>query len=195
MNPEQAIKQAEEALGVVTCERCGKELGLGDYPFCKGSPTDHERGATGIARDEIPGGMWLENYGPHPIKVYSHGERKRIMRTVQFDKTTGKPYILTEKESFAPMPGTDKDAQGIPNPEGYRDLSAAAIIMRNGRRSPFAEGETYDTLAGGSARDPHDPDDIPNDPRYRDPRVQDLHTDSDDPAAIEQLREILKDYQ
>lgn len=28
---------------------------------------------------------------------------------------------LQEKEKFCPMPGTDKDAQGIPNPEGYVD--------------------------------------------------------------------------
>jgi hypothetical protein len=175
------------------CERCGKILRVGDFPFCKGRPTDHTPGVTGIDRDEIPGGMWLENYGPHPIKVYSHTERRKLMKTVQYDKTTGQPYVLTERETFAPMPGTDKDAQGIPNPMGYRDLSAAALIARNGRRA-FDDDETLDSLAGGARLDRHDPDDIPNDPAYRDARVRDLHTDSDEPDALDQLVKILEDY-
>lgn len=34
---------------------------------------------------------------------------------------------LYERETFAPMPGTDKDPQGIPNPAGYVD----DVTMRN----------------------------------------------------------------
>lgn len=30
--------------------------------------------------DDIPGGMWIENLGPHPVKVYSHTERLNLMR-------------------------------------------------------------------------------------------------------------------
>lgn len=127
--------------------------------------------ATAIARDEIPGGMWVENYGPDPVKVYSHSERRRLLKQIRYDKTTGQPYVLTEKENFAPMPGTDKDAAGIPNPIGYRDLSAAAIIARNGRAS-LDPDETVDSLAGGPRLDRADPDDIPNEPGYRVPGVR-----------------------
>ena len=131
------------------CPKCSHEIELGEHPFCP-----HGRGIGTAVPDSIVGGMWLENYGPNPIKVYSHSERRKIMNTVQYDKTTGQPYILTERETFAPLPGTDRDAQGIPNPNGYRALDAAAIIARNGRTS--VEGE--------SEYDPSDPNDIPNDP-------------------------------
>lgn len=96
------------------CEKCGQELQIGDYPFCP-----HGSTKSFINRDEIPGGVWLENYGPEPIKVYSHSERRRIMAE----------RGLYEKEKFCPMPGTDKDPQGIPNPRGYMD----PYTLENGR--------------------------------------------------------------
>lgn len=182
------------------CERCGREVksrvlhveeGRPPQMWCRSCHEESKGWRTGDAiamrHDEIPGGMWLENYGPEPVKVYSHSERRALMRTIQYDKTTGQPYILTEKDNFAPMPGTDRDAQGIPNPNGYRDLSAAAIIARNGR--PTAD-ETKDMRAGGAPIDPTDPDDIPNDPTYRDPRARHFNFDSDAEGAREFLKRI-----
>jgi len=79
-----------------------------------------------VFRDEIPGGQVFENYGPKPMTFYSHSERRTYM----------KQHGLHERGTFAPMPGTDKDPQGIPNPKGYMDpytLNAAAeLIKRNG---------------------------------------------------------------
>jgi hypothetical protein len=75
-----------------------------------------------IAVDEIPGGMVLENYGKHPIKVYSHTERKQAMARAG----------LELREKFSPMPGTDLDPAGIPNPKGYMDpytLDNARILL------------------------------------------------------------------
>lgn len=97
------------------CEKCEHVLQPGDWPFC---PHPQSRGVM-ITRDEIPGGMVLENYGPEPITVHSHGERLRIM----------KERGLDPKEKFSPFPGTDKDPQGIPNPEAYRDLAGARSLM------------------------------------------------------------------
>lgn len=87
--------------------------------------------ATAIARDEIPGGIICENYGPEPIRFDSHSERRTYM----------KAHGLREKEKFSPLPGTDKDPQGIPNPAGYVDAqtlkNAAELICRNGQKPAF----------------------------------------------------------
>jgi hypothetical protein len=82
--------------------------------------------ATGIQRDEIPGGITLENYGPNPVTFYSHSERRKYMEA----------HGLREKEKFCPMPGTDVDPQGIPNPRGYVDaktLENGAILLTRQR--------------------------------------------------------------
>lgn len=111
----------------MTCEKCGQELRVGDFPFCP-------HGGTGrmIVRDEIPGGVTLENYGPQPITFYSHSERRRYM----------KEHGLTERETFAPLPGTDVDPQGIPNPKGYVDqqtLANATELMLRSAKVPENE--------------------------------------------------------
>lgn len=108
--------------GQVCCDTCGQVLCVGEYPYCP-----HGFGGSTIRQDEIPGGLTVENYGPHPITFYSHGERRRYM----------KEHGLTEREKFAPLPGTDIDPQGIPNPKGYMDdytrEAGAALIARNGQ--------------------------------------------------------------
>lgn len=59
------------------CDDCGNEIGVGSWPFCPdhGKPRNFT-----MIKDEIPGGIWLENLGPEPVKVHSHSERKAIMR-------------------------------------------------------------------------------------------------------------------
>ena len=64
-----------------------------------------------IARDEIPGGVTCENYGPEPVTFHSHSERRAYMAA----------HGLVEKDTFSPFPGTDIDPAGIPNPKGYMD--------------------------------------------------------------------------
>ncbi len=75
------------------CEACGKTLDVGEWPYCP-----HGFGVSRITRDEIPGGMVLENLGPEPVKVYSHSERRAIM------KARG----LREQVRHMPVPGSDK---------------------------------------------------------------------------------------
>lgn len=48
--------------------------------------------------DDIPGGIWIENLGPHPVKVYSHTERLDIARSQK----------LEECVRHTSVPGTDK---------------------------------------------------------------------------------------
>lgn len=54
--------------------------------------------AASVVSDSIPGGMWLENYGPHPVKVTSHTERIRLMKARGLE-----PMIR-----HVGIPGTDK---------------------------------------------------------------------------------------
>lgn len=113
------------------CSKCEHIMVPGDYPFCP-----HGVGMHAVARDEIPGGITLENYGPNPITFYSHSERRRHM----------KEHGLQEKEKFCPFPGTDKDPQGIPNPMGYLDKqtleNARILVSRNGTSQPVIAPDT-----------------------------------------------------
>jgi len=58
------------------CEKCGCDIPIGAWPFCP-----HGTSATYTnVRDDIPGGMVLENYGPEPVTVYSHSERRKLLK-------------------------------------------------------------------------------------------------------------------
>lgn len=120
------------------CPKCNHYIQIGDFPFCP-----HGRGGAAIERDEIPGGVTVENYGPKPLTFYSHSERRAYM------KANG----LQEREKFSPMPGTDKDPQGIPNPKGYLDPqtleNARILLSRNGS----AKDPEFDGVEAGVLRD------------------------------------------
>lgn len=55
------------------CSRCGHRFVSGDYPFCP-----HGQSFAAIVKDEIPGGVWVENLGKQPVKVYSQSERRAL---------------------------------------------------------------------------------------------------------------------
>lgn len=105
------------------CTKCGAAVGSGEYPFCPHGVVELAM----IERDEIPGGIICENYGPHPIRFDSHSQRRRYM----------KEHGLHERGKFSPMPGTDIDPQGIPNPAGYMDPqtleNARVLLTRSGQ--------------------------------------------------------------
>lgn len=124
---------------VTFCPKCNAELHVGDYPFCP-----HGSGGATIARDEIPGGIIVENYGPHPMRFDSHSERRAYM------KANG----LSEREKFSPKPGTDIDPAGIPNPKGYVDdytrrAGEALILRQQGSGCAPAAETDYDPVAAG----------------------------------------------
>lgn len=74
----------------------------------------------GMIRDEIPGGVWIENLGPKPVKVYSHSERRDLMRAAGVE----------EFVRHQPVPGSDKSPHttrwtGSPEfklPKHYEDI-------------------------------------------------------------------------
>lgn len=116
-----------EIQGEKTICACGHVMEEGDWPFCPHDKT----GSFKNFRDEIPGGVVVENYGPHPIRFDSHSERRAYMQA----------HGLHEKEKFCPRPGTDIDPAGIPNPKGYVDPqtfeNAKALILRAQRSQEF----------------------------------------------------------
>lgn len=56
-----------------TCEKCGAEIQVADWPFCPHGPT----AGFNVRPDDIPGGMWQENGFAQPVKVYSWSELNR----------------------------------------------------------------------------------------------------------------------
>jgi len=59
------------------CNRCGRVLVIGDFPFCKGSPDDHVGNTPFVAT--------LDYIDPHispkgPVHITSHAQRRRLMR-------------------------------------------------------------------------------------------------------------------
>lgn len=72
----------------------------GTHPACPvcGGATERRWKRVGMIRDEIPGGVWIENLGPQPVKVYSHSERRAIAAA----------NGLEEMIRHTPVPGSDK---------------------------------------------------------------------------------------
>src|SRR5690348_16831027 len=58
----------------MTCDKCGAELVVGDYPFCP-----HGASKTVVIGDDIPGGQWFENGFREPRLFYSHSEHRRAL--------------------------------------------------------------------------------------------------------------------
>ena len=50
----------------MTCERCGQELTVGEWPFCP-----HGAYAGTVVGDDIPGGFVQEHFGHEPEVFYS----------------------------------------------------------------------------------------------------------------------------
>lgn len=114
----EAFDKDERGNPLVLCPKCNHYIALGDWPFCPHG----RRGNFTNFRDEIPGGIVLENYGPKPMRFDSHSERRTFMAA----------NGLSEIEKYCPFPGTDKDPMGIPNPAGYMDpytLEQARILV------------------------------------------------------------------
>lgn len=76
-----------------TCDTCGKPVEVAEWPFCP-----HGRPSYNVISDSIRGGITLENLGPTPVTVYSHTERKAIMRA----------RGLRESVRHVGLPGSDK---------------------------------------------------------------------------------------
>lgn len=111
------------------------------------------------ASDDIPGGVVLENYGPQPVKVYSHTERKRLMK---FDTRgrrrvdhLGREYQLTEAVRHVGVPGSDKS----PHTTSWSTIDAETM-----RKAEALVSHVENLGMNESDREtaPHDPTMTPN---------------------------------
>ena len=61
------------------CPKCGKELQIGEWPLCGGRNNHGFPIGLGLSiiRDEIPGGMTIENMTRTPETFYSKSEWRR----------------------------------------------------------------------------------------------------------------------
>lgn len=95
-------KIASDGRGVATaaakheiCDLCGREVTVGEWPWCP-----HGFGRMAVVPDDIPGGETVQNFGPEPVTYYSRSERRRIMRE----------RGLSEVVKHVGLPGSDKSA-------------------------------------------------------------------------------------
>ncbi len=69
--------------GHTAIRHCHSSQRADPCPDCGGAVTLVWRGsAPFMVKDGIPGGLIVHNLGPTPVKVYSHAERRAIMRAV-----------------------------------------------------------------------------------------------------------------
>lgn len=61
----------------MTCERCGAEIVVGEWPFC---PHGFAISGLQVRDDSIPGGETVENLGPQPITFYSKSEKRAYLK-------------------------------------------------------------------------------------------------------------------
>jgi hypothetical protein len=66
------------------CDKCGAELRIGSFPFCKGNPADHTPGTSAAIGDDIPGGIEIDhgicNADGTPRRFYSKSEMNKAAR-------------------------------------------------------------------------------------------------------------------
>lgn len=144
-----------------------------EFPVCPvcGGPTDSIFTCHTTIADDIPGGLWLENYGPEPIKVYSHAERKRLMAMPRVDHE-GNTYRLTEMVRHV----GGKHTSDWGNRIDAQTLANAKELVSRGSKStgPLREDE-----------------DGYNDPTFRDPSVREFNHEAT-PAEVRAFIEATK---
>jgi len=71
-----------------TCPKCEKAIAVGEWPFCP-----HGKPTLSVRADGIPGGMWIENIGPKPVKVESSTEWRRAMKKAGVRQQDGNRFL------------------------------------------------------------------------------------------------------
>lgn len=84
------------------CDKCGYDIQIGDYPFCKGSVESHVGGVYGVVRDDIPGGVEIKHGLCNP-----DGSPKRYYSMTEIKKEAKARGLYNHVEHVT-EPGTDK---------------------------------------------------------------------------------------
>jgi hypothetical protein len=122
----------------MTCTRCGQTITIGDWPFCP-----HGRGTYAAIADDIPGGLVLHNLGPTPVRVYSHTERRRIMRAQGLRECVRDGWNAVCETTLAnarDLVGGDR--RGARDARGESLSAGAAVVAPRGSADPAAVSST-----------------------------------------------------
>lgn len=145
---------------VVKCENCGEierasTVAARRDPCVCGLPVEIVYRPNGgrTFQDDIPGGMWVENLGPTPVKVYSHSERLNL----------AKQRGLQEFVRHTPTPGSSRskwtsnmDTGGVIDPRPICMLRGEELLQRR-REAAERLGVTVEELEAVSGPIQHDP--------------------------------------
>ena len=109
----------------MTCERCGVELRVGDWPLCGGKHS-HGNYRGGVVADDIPGGFVQEHFGHQPETFYSWSAmRKRA------DELNLQPFVKTLEKTREVVGG------------GTQWLADAEVLVTRTGTAPKAEDLTW----------------------------------------------------
>jgi len=76
-----------------TCDRCGKVIHVGDWPFC-----DHGTPTLVVHQDSIPGGIVIRNLGPTPVRFDSSTEWRRAVKRAGLVQADGNRFLTNAHE-------------------------------------------------------------------------------------------------
>jgi hypothetical protein len=125
----------------MTCEKCGIEIPIGDWPFCP-----HGAAIPAVHGDEID--YVDHNLGREPVRIRSKAQRRQLMAE----------RGLVERVEHVATPGSDKS----PHTRSWAvvDLEAAtALVSRQGQIAVMETPETADR--SGVDLQWHVKDDVP----------------------------------
>jgi hypothetical protein len=98
----------------VTCSKCGHELRVGDFPFCKGG---HGPYNVNVIDDQIEGGpRFFENFGAEPVWIGSKSEWRAAVdryQVVNVDKHDRAYYQRKFREHDERIRDTGVTADGL----------------------------------------------------------------------------------
>jgi hypothetical protein len=71
------------------CEKCGHDIQIGQWPYCKGSTADHIGPIHGF---EDPLEPYVdEHIAKHPVEIRTRGERRKLMAQQNIEYRKPKP--------------------------------------------------------------------------------------------------------
>ena len=85
-----------------TCEKCGKEIQVSEWPFCPHGFPERPGGTAMIGDELIGGARMFENLGPEPVYIDSRTTLKRELAARglrEFVRHTGVPGSDRSKET------------------------------------------------------------------------------------------------
>jgi hypothetical protein len=82
----------------VACEKCNKQIAIGEYPYCP-----HGFGANSVTADDIPGGIEIR----HGL-CNSDGTPRRYYSKSEIDREAKKRGLVNRVEHI-PVPGSGSD--------------------------------------------------------------------------------------